>query len=58
MSIITGPIFSLNLAGQPVIVVNDFTTAADLVGEFQFPRRHSRCTYLFDIPRSSLRNLQ
>ncbi|KAJ3558859.1 hypothetical protein NM688_g676 [Phlebia brevispora] len=26
-----GPIFSLNLAGQPVVVVNDFTTAADLL---------------------------
>ncbi|KAF7796049.1 hypothetical protein EIP86_007219 [Pleurotus ostreatoroseus] len=26
-----GSIFSLNLGGQPVIVVNDFTTAADLV---------------------------
>lgn len=28
----TGPIFSLNLMGQPVVVVNDFQTAADLVG--------------------------
>ncbi|KAF7790553.1 hypothetical protein EIP86_001509 [Pleurotus ostreatoroseus] len=28
-----GTIFSLNLAGQPIVVLNDFTSAADLVGE-------------------------
>lgn len=32
-TVIEGPIFSLNLAGQPVVVVNDFTTAADLLGD-------------------------
>ena len=29
-----GPIFSLNLAGQPAIVINDFTTASDLLGKY------------------------
>ena len=28
-----GTIFSLDLGGQPVIVVNDFTTASDLLGK-------------------------
>lgn len=28
-----GSIFSIHLAGQPVVVLNDFTTAADLLGE-------------------------
>lgn len=28
-----GTIFSLNLAGQPVVVLNDFTSAGDLVGQ-------------------------
>lgn len=29
----SGPIFSLNLAGQPVIVLNSHKVAADLLGE-------------------------
>ena len=29
-----GPIFSLDLAGQPAIVINDFTTAGDLLGMY------------------------
>ena len=28
-----GSIFSINLAGQPVVVLNGFTTAAELLGE-------------------------
>lgn len=33
MYLYEGPIFSLNLAGQNVVVVNDFNTATDLFGE-------------------------
>lgn len=30
---VPGSIFSINLAGQPIVVLNDFTTAADLLGK-------------------------
>ena len=30
--VLPGPIFSLNLAGQPVVVLNDFETATELLG--------------------------
>ena len=30
---IPGPIISINLAGQPIVVLNDFATAGDLIGE-------------------------
>lgn len=51
-----GSIFSLNVAGTPVIVVNDFTTAADLVGLSTL----SDIRDVFRLPcqRSSVYNLQ
>ena len=34
LTYMSGPIFSINLAGQPIVVLNDFATAGDLIGEY------------------------
>ena len=35
-TLILGPIFSLNFAGQAVVVINDFKTAAEIFGTSQY----------------------
>ena len=51
-----GPIFSLNLAGQPAIVINDFTTAGDLLGKYL--KTFICVSYRKPRNRSSLEQLQ
>lgn len=56
LNLVKGPIFSLNLAGQNVVVINDFKTAADLFGEVSHCWPVSLLTYV--ICRSTILYLQ